>query len=94
MWLCPHIPCLDIPDNRHLTCNTAQDAYVNISRGLARSLLFKHLQTLDIALHTFKSLQDPEWLTYHRLAKVSDLLSVRITKDRSYAYAANVRHDK
>lgn len=65
-------------DNRHLTHNIGQNEYVNISRGLARTILFKHLTQLDIAVHTFQSSQDPGWLKYHRLAKVRDVfLAVR-----------------
>ncbi|KZT04532.1 P-loop containing nucleoside triphosphate hydrolase protein [Laetiporus sulphureus 93-53] len=56
-------------ENRHLTLQTGNTEFVFMSRDLARVLLFKHLKRLDISVHTFKSLTDPEWRRYHRVHK-------------------------
>ena len=56
-------------DNRHPTLETGKSEFVVASRSLARILLFKHLLTLDVEVHTFSSLSDPEWLQYESVRK-------------------------
>ena len=80
-------------DNRHLTISR-QNEYITISRGLARTILYKHLHQLDIAVRTFQSSQDPEWFQYCRSTKVSDMSSVPTLKHRCQSRTANVRHDQ
>ena len=61
---------LILTDNRHLTVQTGMSKFVVASRSLARRLLFQHLLTLDVKVHTFLNLSDPEWLQYENLMKV------------------------
>ncbi|TFY68503.1 hypothetical protein EVJ58_g983 [Rhodofomes roseus] len=56
-------------ESRHLTIQTGRPEDVHTSRSLARAMLFKHLGRLDIAVHTFENLHDPNWLNYQRVTK-------------------------
>ncbi|KAI0720199.1 P-loop containing nucleoside triphosphate hydrolase protein [Cerioporus squamosus] len=55
---------------RHfLTLQYGEDDYVSCSRSLARTILFNHLKTLNIPVHTFIGLSDPAWKSYQKLKK-------------------------
>ncbi|KAH9846953.1 P-loop containing nucleoside triphosphate hydrolase protein [Lenzites betulinus] len=56
-------------DTRFLTLRCGDESYVTASRALARSILFGHLQSLDVAVHTFHNTADPEWLSYQKRRK-------------------------
>lgn len=58
--------------DRHLALRTGESKFIVASRGLARRLLYQHLQSLDsVNTHTFKSLSDKKWVDYRFQAKVS-----------------------
>ncbi|KAJ7045103.1 hypothetical protein C8F04DRAFT_1343667 [Mycena alexandri] len=50
--------------NYHSTIHSGGSSFNVASRNLARSLLFEHLLNLDVAVHTFRDLNDPSWLTF------------------------------
>jgi hypothetical protein len=51
-----------------LTLREDQKGFVHASRALARTLLanhlFQHAKTIGLAIHSFDSLDDPEWDAY------------------------------
>ncbi|PCH35165.1 hypothetical protein WOLCODRAFT_91452 [Wolfiporia cocos MD-104 SS10] len=55
--------------NRHLTLRTGSSNFVVSSRSLCRTVLLHHLQLLDVKIHKFKNLLDPEWIKYSSLMK-------------------------
>ena len=57
-------------ERRFLTLPYGETNYVSGSRSLARHILFEHLKTLDVPLHTFLGLSDPNWIAYQKLKKV------------------------
>ena len=57
-------------ERRFLTLSYDETNYVSGSRSLARHILFEHLKTLDVPLHTFLGLSDPNWMAYQKLKKV------------------------
>ncbi|TFK94713.1 P-loop containing nucleoside triphosphate hydrolase protein [Polyporus arcularius HHB13444] len=56
-------------ERRFLTLQYGESDYVSSSRSLARTILFNHLKTLKVPVHTFIGLSDPAWKTYQRLRK-------------------------
>ncbi|KAI0660897.1 P-loop containing nucleoside triphosphate hydrolase protein [Cubamyces menziesii] len=56
-------------ERRFLTLFNDDDDYTVSSRSLARNLLFNHLVSLDIPVHTFLGTEDPAWLSYQRHKK-------------------------
>ncbi|OJT09311.1 hypothetical protein TRAPUB_14238 [Trametes pubescens] len=56
-------------DQRYLTLQYGEDGYASSSRSLARTILFSHLKSLDIPVHTFLDASDPAWLSYQMHTK-------------------------
>ncbi|KAI9000928.1 P-loop containing nucleoside triphosphate hydrolase protein [Trametes punicea] len=56
-------------ERRFLTLLYGDDDYVSSSRSLARTILFNHLTSLQIPLHTFRDTSDPAWLSYQQHKK-------------------------
>ncbi|KAI0375726.1 P-loop containing nucleoside triphosphate hydrolase protein [Pilatotrama ljubarskyi] len=56
-------------ENRYTTLLYGDDDYASASRSLARTILFNHLTSLDIPVHTFLDTSDPAWLSYQRHKK-------------------------
>ena len=56
-------------DRRYLTLSYGESNYVSSSRSVARQILFNHVKSLDIPVHTFLDLSDPAWVSYQRLTK-------------------------
>ncbi|KAH9899786.1 P-loop containing nucleoside triphosphate hydrolase protein [Cubamyces lactineus] len=56
-------------ERRYMTLFNGDDDYIITSRSLARKLLFNHLMSLDIPVHTFLDTADPAWLSYQRHKK-------------------------
>ncbi|KAG2012979.1 DEAD/DEAH box helicase [Coprinopsis cinerea AmutBmut pab1-1] len=54
---------------RHLTLRTGDDDFVVASRTLARTLLYRHLTKLELTIHVFEDLDDPQWKTYEHIHK-------------------------
>ncbi|TFK24691.1 P-loop containing nucleoside triphosphate hydrolase protein [Coprinopsis marcescibilis] len=54
---------------RHLTLCTGDASFRVASRTLARTLLFKHLLKLNLPVHVFDDLQDPQWQKYESINK-------------------------
>ncbi|KAJ7084759.1 hypothetical protein C8R43DRAFT_1115430 [Mycena crocata] len=48
----------------HSTVQTGSRSFTVASRYLARSLLFRHLLKLEVAVRTFDDLKDPSWLRF------------------------------
>ncbi|CAL1698804.1 unnamed protein product [Somion occarium] len=51
-------------DTRHRTLGTGGHPFVLRSRSLARAILYQHLKTLDISVHSFDNTSDPRWISY------------------------------
>lgn len=68
-----------LAERRYMTLFNGDDDYTITSRSLARKLLFNHLMSLDIPVHTFLDTADPAWLSYQRHKKVLSLLEVTWT---------------
>ncbi|EJF64914.1 P-loop containing nucleoside triphosphate hydrolase protein [Dichomitus squalens LYAD-421 SS1] len=56
-------------ERRFLTLLYGENDYVTSSRSLARTILFNHLASMKLLVHTFTDLLDPAWLAYQRLRK-------------------------
>ncbi|KAI0750894.1 P-loop containing nucleoside triphosphate hydrolase protein [Daedaleopsis nitida] len=56
-------------ERRLSTLLYGEDDYVSSSRCLARAILYRHLKSLDVVVHTFNNLSDHAWLAYQRLTK-------------------------
>ncbi|CDO68719.1 hypothetical protein BN946_scf184652.g46 [Trametes cinnabarina] len=56
-------------DRRYMTLLYGDDEYVSSSRSLARTILFNHLSSLDVAVYTFLDTSDPAWISYQRHKK-------------------------
>ncbi|EJF61300.1 P-loop containing nucleoside triphosphate hydrolase protein [Dichomitus squalens LYAD-421 SS1] len=56
-------------ERRFLTLLYGEDDYVTSSRSLARAILFNHLASVNVSVHTFADLSDPAWLAYQRSRK-------------------------
>ncbi|KAI0638272.1 P-loop containing nucleoside triphosphate hydrolase protein [Trametes polyzona] len=56
-------------DRRFLTLQYGDGEYVPSSRSLARAILFNHLCSLDVTVHTFLGTSDPAWLSYQKRQK-------------------------
>lgn len=58
-------------DTRHRTLGTGGHPFVLRSRSLARAILYQHLKTLDISVHSFDNTSDPRWISYLKVHRVS-----------------------
>ncbi|RPD67074.1 P-loop containing nucleoside triphosphate hydrolase protein [Lentinus tigrinus ALCF2SS1-7] len=56
-------------ERRFFSLHYGKSDYASCSRSLARIILYNHLKSLNIPVHTFSNLSDPEWKVYQRLKK-------------------------
>lgn len=63
--------------HKHASIHTGASDFISTSRSLAREILRRQLNSSEIIVLDFKSLEDPEWIAWYEKKRVSTLQDSR-----------------